>query len=195
MEITSLSQLDLSKTYTFQDYISWRFKERVELLKGYISKMSLAPNTQHQIIAGKIYQEIAWYLKGQKCQVFFAPYDVYLPTNEEKTVVQPDICVICDNTKIKRQGCVGSPDLVVEILSPGNSRREMKEKYEIYEEAGVSEYWVVFPSEEVLQIYLLENAKFVPQKPYTAGDVYTSRVLEGFEIEVAQIFDNLLKLD
>lgn len=195
MEITSLDQLDLSKTYTIQDYVSWKFKEKVELFKGYLSKMSPAPNTQHQLIARQIFQEIAWYLKKKTCQVFFAPYDIYLPTGEGQTVVQPDICVICDRTKIKKLGCVGSPDLVVEILSPGNSRKEMKEKYDLYEEAGVAEYWVVFPSEEVLQIYLLENQQFVPQKPYTAGDIYKSTVLKGFEIEVAQIFENQLDID
>ena len=195
MQITSLDQLDLSKTYAVEDYLSWKFKEKVELLRGYISKMSPAPNTQHQIIARQIFQEIAWFLKKQTCQVFFAPYDIYLANNSGQTIVQPDICVISDSKKIKKQGCVGSPDLVIEILSPGNARKEMKEKYEIYEEAGVLEYWVVFPTEEIVQIYVLENNKFVPQKPYTSGDIYLSRVLDGFEIEIKQIFENSINLD
>ena len=195
MEITNLNQLDLSKTYTFKDYLSWKFSEKVELLKGYISKMSPAPNTQHQLIARLIFQEMAWFLKSKSCQIFFAPYDIYLKVGTNQTVVQPDICVICDTSKIKNHGCVGSPDLVVEILSPGNARKEMKEKYEIYEESGVLEYWVVFPGEEILQIYILENGKFIPQKPYTSGDIYTSRVLEGFKIEVKQIFENPIHLE
>jgi Uma2 family endonuclease len=190
MKIEHLSQLDLTKSYTFEDYISWKFQEKVELLRGFVAKMSPAPNTQHQIIARQIFQELAWYLKKQTCQVFFAPYDIYLPqiNGQGQTVVQPDICVICDTTKIKKHGCVGSPDLVVEILSPGNSRREMKDKYEIYQEAGVKEYWVVFPSEEVLQSYVLINGVFVPQRPYTVGDTINSVSISGFELEVASIF-------
>lgn len=190
MKIEHLSQLDLTKSYTFEDYISWKFQEKVELLRGFVAKMSPAPNTQHQIIARQIFQELAWYLKKQTCQVFFAPYDIYLPqiNGQGQTVVQPDICVICDTTKIKKHGCVGSPDLVVEILSPGNSRREMKDKYEIYQEAGVKEYWVVFPSEEVLQSYVLIDGVFVPQRPYTVGDTINSVSISGFELEVASIF-------
>ena len=195
MEITNLNQLDLSKTYTFKDYLSWKFSEKVELLKGYVSKMSPAPNTQHQLIARQIFQEMAWFLKNKTCQVFFAPYDIYLSGSAGQTIVQPDISVICDTTKIKKHGCVGSPDLVIEILSPGNARKEMKEKYEIYEEAGILEYWVVFPDEEILQIYILESKKFIPQKPYTSGDTYSSKVLEGFKIEVKQIFENPMKIE
>jgi Uma2 family endonuclease len=197
MAITNLDELDLSKVYTFKDYLSWQFKERVELLRGYIAKMSPAPSSRHQVISRQIFQEINWFLKKKACQAFYAPFDVYLPRiNDEKdTIVQPDICVICDTSKIKKHGCVGSPDLVIEILSPGNSRREMKDKYELYEQSGVQEYWVVFPSEQVLQIYALKDGKYFSQRPYTRGDKVISSVLVGLELDLEDVFEDSLNLE
>lgn len=197
MEITELNQLDLSKAYTVKEYLSWKFQEKVELLKGYITKMSPAPSSGHQRISGNIHGQLWSILRNRKCQLFSAPFDVYLPSlnGVGETVVQPDLCVICDISKIKKQGCVGTPDLIIEILSPGNARREMKDKYEIYELAGVKEYWVVFPSAQVLQVYLLKDEVFVPQKPYTSGDIYTSAVLEGFALEVESIFENMIEFE
>lgn len=197
MEITELNQLDLSKAYTVKEYLSWKFQEKVELLKGYITKRSPAPSSGHQRISGNIHGQLWSILRNRKCQLFSAPFDVYLPSlnGVGETVVQPDLCVICDVTKIKKQGCVGTPDLIIEILSPGNARREMKDKYEIYELAGVKEYWVVFPSAQVLQVYLLKDEVFVPQKPYTSGDIYTSAVLEGFALEVESIFENMIEFE
>ncbi len=191
MEITNLNQLNLNKAYTFQDYLSWKFVENVELLKGYISKMSPSPSSGHQNIASQIYKEIAWYLKGNTCKSFFAPFDVYLPhiKGDGQTVVQPDICVVCDVTKIEKKGCIGSPDLVIEILSPGNVKKEIKDKYEIYQEAKVKEYWLVYPAEQVLQVYLLEKNKYVGLRPLTTGDTYKSKVLKDFEIAVETIFE------
>ncbi|GAB2619202.1 hypothetical protein GCM10027035_14270 [Emticicia sediminis] len=126
--ITSLEQLDLTKAYTFKDYLSWRFEaggvpQRVELLRGYIAKMSPAPTSTHQIISGNLHFNLAYFLRKKPFRVIAAPFDVYLPSikGEGETVVQPDLCVIFDTTKIKKHGCVGAPDLVIEILSLGNS--------------------------------------------------------------------------
>jgi Uma2 family endonuclease len=125
--ITSIEQLDLTKAYTFKDYLSWKFEaggvpQRVELLKGYIAKMSPAPNFRHQEISSNLHFSLAYFLQKKPCKVVAAPFDVYLPSikGDGQTVVQPDLCVICDSSKIQKQGCVGSPNLVVEILSLGN---------------------------------------------------------------------------
>ena len=197
MPITNIDELDLSKAYTFKDYLSWQFKERVELLRGYISKMSPAPNSRHQIISWNLANLIGHSLRKKKCLAFSAPFDVYLPSinGQKDTIVQPDICVICDTSKIKKHGCVGSPDLVIEILSPGNSRREMKDKYDIYEQAGVKEYWVVFPSEQVLQIYSLKDGIYFSQRPYTRGDKVNSSVLVGLELDLDDVFEDILNLE
>ena len=189
--ITNIEQLDISKAYTFKDYLSWKFKERVELLKGYIAEMSPAPTSKHQEIAGTLYGYLWNFLQKKPCKVIFAPFDVYLPSikGDGETVVQPDLCVICDTTKIKKQGCVGSPDFVIEILSLGNSRKEMGIKFQIYEQAGVKEYWVVFPYEQVIQQYILQDDKF--QAMPLAENSIKSVVLEGFEIYIDTIFDTI----
>lgn len=187
--ITSLDQLDLSKAYTFKDYLSWKFTERVELLRGYIAKMSPAPNSKHQEISSNLQGNLWHFLQKKPCRVVAAPFDVYLPSihGEGETVVQPDLCVICDTTKIKKQGCVGSPDLVIEILSAGNSRKEMTKKFQIYEQAGVKEYWIVFPYEEVIQQYILEEGKY--QLAPLSENTIKSIFLKGFEVDLDTIFD------
>lgn len=191
--ITSIEQLDLTKAYTFKDYLSWKFQERVELLRGYIAKMSPAPTSTHQEIAGTLHWVLRNYLQKKPCKIFFAPFDVYLPSikGEGETVVQPDLCVICDTAKIKKQGCVGAPDLVIEILSLGNSRREMSQKFQIYEQAGVREYWVVYPYEQVVHQYILEGEKF--QALPIAEKTIKSQILQGFEVDMDTIFDTIVE--
>ena len=129
MEITSLNQLDLvNGIYSYADYLVWKIKERVELLKGKILEMS-APSPIHQEISGNLQGALFVFLKNSKCKLYTAPFDVRFPQKGESqvyTVVQPDLCVVCDFEKIDSKGCVGAPDLVVEILSPGNSKKEMK---------------------------------------------------------------------
>jgi len=167
--VTSLSQLDFDKKYSYSDYLIWQFKERVELLKGRLFPMA-APNVEHQRISSSLHIKVGGYLLKKKCDVFAAPFDVRLPLPNKKrtkkkinTVVQPDLCVICDDAKLDKQGCIGAPDLVVEILSPGNSRKEMKDKFELYEEAGVLEYWIVDPESEAIEAYLLVDKRYVLQ--------------------------------
>jgi hypothetical protein len=106
LEITEISQLDLTKQYSMVDYLSWKFKERVELLKGYVAKMSPAPNSGHQIISWNLASEFSIVFKNKPCKAFAAPFDVYLPKNSKsgQTIVQPDLCVICDTSKIEKKG-------------------------------------------------------------------------------------------
>jgi Uma2 family endonuclease len=194
--ITQLSQLDPESRYTYADYLLWGFQERVEVIKGRIRQMA-APSMRHQRISGVVFTEIKWFLKKSSCQAFSAPFDVRLPlpphrikSDKVDTVVQPDICVICDRSKLDERGCLGAPDLMVEILSPGNSRKEMREKYDLYQEAGVTEYWVVFPSEQVLQRYILnEQNIYQAQRPDVAGDLVGITFLPGFELKVEEIFE------
>ena len=132
--ITSLDQLDLNKTYSYADYLKWRFDERVELIKGKIFKMSPAPVRQHQRISGIFQGELYKFLDNKTCQVYSAPFVRLTPRKSDKsakihTVVQPDICVICDSSKLDEQGGIGARDWIIEILSPGNSQKEMKNKF------------------------------------------------------------------
>ncbi len=191
--ITDFDQLDLTKQYTYSDYLTWKFKERVELLKGWVIKMSPAPNRRHQRISGEIFFAVRTFLHKKTCQVFYAPFDVRLPVSLRKgktdTVVQPDITIICDEDKLDERGCVGAPDIVIEILSPGNTKREMKDKFNIYQESGIPEYWLVDPEREFTIIYSLnEDGKYIGSSPYMEGDIIISQALEGFQFEMNTIF-------
>ncbi|MCD6012154.1 MAG: hypothetical protein K0Q79_2016 [Flavipsychrobacter sp.] len=188
-----LADLDLNKAYTYADYYKWKFEERVELIKGRIFKMSPAPNRLHQEIAGKVYLRLGNFLYNNPCKVYIAPFDVRLPRKSKDdtdivTVLQPDLCVICDPSKLDVRGCIGAPDIVVEILSPSNNKKELKNKYEVYEESGVKEYWVVMPTEKTMLIYRLTDGKYVPSRLMVSGDIVTSTILPGFSMDLTDIF-------
>lgn len=194
--VTSLNQLDPNRRYTYSDYILWKFQERVELLKGQLFPMS-APNRLHQEISSYIHVELGVFLRKNQYGLYSAPFDVRLPLpknhikgNKIDTVIQPDLCVVCDKSKLDKQGCVGAPDLVVEILSPGNSKKEMKFKFELYQEAGVLEYWVIDPTHNIAFLYVLDAAtnKFIPALPLADDDVIKSRVLPNFELKLSEVF-------
>ena len=193
MEITSLDQLDLNRVYTYADYYSWNLKERVELIKGKIMAMSPAPNRRRQEIQTFIGGEIYSFLKISHCKLYYSPFDVRLQQakddNKVINVVQPDLCVICDLSKLDDRGCNGAPELIVEILSPGNSKREMKDKFELYEAAGVEEYWMVDPAEEVVWQYFLVNEKFVNYGPVIEDELLKSRVLKGLSLDLSILFE------
>jgi len=188
-----LSDLDLTKAYTYADYLKWTFDERLELIKGKIFKMSPAPGSGHQSISGALFYELYKHLKGKSCKVFSAPFDVRLTRRsvDDKdiiTVVQPDICVICDQKKIDDKGCIGAPDLVVEILSPGNNKKELKNKYEVYEEAGVLEYWIIQPVEKTFFKYTLTEGLYQSSRMLTIGDEVTTGILPGFVLNLDELF-------
>ncbi len=192
-----LSDLDLSKTYSYADYLKWDIEERLELIRGKVFKMSPAPSRLHQKVVGLIFNSLFQYLKGQRCEVYIAPFDVRIPRKSKDdqdiiTVLQPDICVICDSTKLDDKGCIGAPDIVVEILSPGNNRKELQSKYEIYEEAAVKEYWIIHPTEKTFLKYeLSEEGKFFASRLLTIGDLVETPVLPGFVLNLEEVFEEL----
>ena len=194
MPTTDLSSIDEKKRYTYADYLLWQFKERVELIRGRIFKMSPAPGTIHQKISRELSLRIFSFFDQRGCEAFSAPFDVRLPakgnqTSEATTVVQPDLCVVCDDNKLDERGCEGAPDLIVEILSPGNSKKEMREKFEVYEEAGVREYWLVNPADSTVLIYVLnENGVFVGLQPLTDEQDLRSSIFPDLVIHLNEVF-------
>jgi Uma2 family endonuclease len=190
-----LSDLDFSKTYTYADYFKWRFDDRLELIKGKIFTMSPAPSRSHQEISHVITLKLGNYLVGKPCKMYAAPFDVRLPRNSNEdsaiyTVVQPDICVICDLSKLDDRGCIGAPDIVLEILSPGNNKKELRNKFEVYQEAGVKEYWIIHPSERTFLKYALnKEGIFQPSMLMTGGDMVTSDILPGFSLDLNEVFE------
>ncbi len=188
---------DLSLSYTYADYLKWDLPDMVELIRGKVYKMSPAPSSTHQRISGSLFFAIRNFLGKNRCEVFSAPFDVRLPrkgkTDKEiVTVVQPDLCVICDPSKIDERGCLGAPDWILEILSKHTSSKDLREKFEVYEEAGVQEYWVVHPTEETVLVYTLNTSGNYEGilKPYIRTDKITSSSLSGLTIDLKEIFDN-----
>lgn len=171
-------------------------EEMVELIKGKVFKQATAPRVNHQRATLKIANQLFNFLENKSCEVFIAPFDVRLPVKSRKnedidTVVQPDICVVCDPTKIDELGYVGAPDLIVEVLPPGNNRKELKHKYDVYQEAGVQEYWIVQPVECTLMIYTLIDGEYQASKLLTMGDIAQSQAVNGFELDLTAVFDNI----
>ena len=192
--IQQLSELDLNLQYSYADYLLWRFQERVELIRGKVRQMA-APSTLHQSISGATYLALGNHVKKSPCKVFSAPFDVRLtptkPVSDGKIydVVQPDIVVVCDPTKLDARGCLGAPDLVVEILSPGNNQKEIKDKFELYESNGIREYWIVAPTEQTVQVNRLVDGHYVPTRLFSRGDVVHSSVLDNFWLDLNEIFE------
>ncbi|WP_114749709.1 Uma2 family endonuclease [Pleomorphovibrio marinus] len=183
--------------YSYADYLTWQLDDMVELIKGKVFKSAAAaPRRVHQKISGRILIKLGTYLNNNACEVYAAPFDVRLPGKSTKnedvfTVIQPDLCVICDKSKLDEFGCIGAPDLIMEILSPGSNKKELQNKYEVYEESGVKEYWVIHPNERTLLIYTLGNANYVPSKLFTFGDSVASTCIPGFELDLEDIFSDL----
>ena len=176
-------------------------EERYELIDG-IPYMMAAPSDAHQALSMFLSIEIGNFLKGKKCKIRAAPYDVFLnesPRNKKSgkiikmkrvkgTVVQPDIVVICDKDKIKEDGCHGAPDLVIEIVSASTKDKDRSLKRYKYFESGVKEFWLVDPTEDAIIVYQFdfENKK-TAFKSHAFDEKVKSHVLDGLEIDFSQV--------
>ncbi|MBT3272867.1 MAG: Uma2 family endonuclease [Spirochaetales bacterium] len=190
--------------FTYGEYCSWPEDERWEIINGIAYSMSPAPTTNHQAAAIHLASELFQYLKQKECQVFSAPFDVILPEDinnheaEAKTVVQPDITVICDKTKLTKAGCKGTPDLIMEVLSPSTAKKDLNEKFTLYEKHGVKEYWIVDSAAEYIRIFVLDDAgkydygTLVPPADGEKEDVTAvSIVLPEFTINTTELFESI----
>ncbi|MEN9461648.1 MAG: hypothetical protein RIS84_1668 [Pseudomonadota bacterium] len=196
--ITELSQLDLNGTYSYADYLTWKFDETVELIKGHVMLTCPAPNLKHQRISRELAHYINTFLHKKKCELFVAPFDVKLYDSRKSqlsdcevySVVQPDLCVVCDPNKLTEQGCNGAPDWIIEILSKGNSKKEMRLKYDLYEEAGVTEYWLVYPYEQAVYQFVLnpETEKYQLAAMYSEDEIATPFLFPELKIDLGEVF-------
>jgi Uma2 family endonuclease len=193
----STLNLDMNKRYTFADYLTWWDDKRRELIDGFVHKMTPAPVRKHQKISFQFTLSFGNYLLGKKCEVYHAPFDVRLPKNRETepdkiyNVVQPDITVVCDPDKLDEKGCIGAPDLIVEIISKSSAKRDMKDKYNLYEESGVREYWIAFPEENAIYKFVLSDAgKYELEGMYVEGDIIKPHIFPDLEMEISKIFED-----
>jgi len=201
-KITRLSQLDLSQTYSYADYLTWQLDEAIELIKGKIMLMSPAPNVKHQDISANLTTLLHIFFKHKKCRVYAAPFDVrlydrkksILASQDIHTVVQPDLSVICNPDVLDEQGCNGAPDWIIEILSKGNSKREMQIKYELYQESGVQEYWIVYPNDQAIHQFVLDdNGHYQLKHMYTDDDIATAHLFPELAVDLTEVFETWQK--
>lgn len=197
MTVEDISALDPHLSYTYGDYLTWKFTDRVELILGKIFPMSTSPGTQHQHTLAVLSFGLHRHLHNI-CRIFPAPFDVVLTSESDirkaPTVVQPDITVICDPSKIKEGGCFGAPDLIVEVISPSTVKKDLHEKLELYESYGVSEYWIVHPKDKTLIIMTLNSeGTYISSRPLTEGDKVDSKVFPGLEIDLGEVFTDVVQ--
>lgn len=190
------ADLDLSKRYTYADYLTWDFPERVELILGKIFRMSSAPSAGHQVLSQKLSLQMGNFFNGGNCQVYYAPFDVRLPLPPDRrkpeqidTVVQPDICVICDPEKVDKRGCLGPPDWIIEILSPSTSRKDAKDKFDLYQHAGVKEYWLVSPADKLIYVYVLnDQGAYTALPAFSPEDAASPALFPDLRLDLTDVF-------
>lgn len=179
--------------YTFADVLAWADDERAELIDGEAVMMA-PPTTAHQLISGELFRQLGNYLEGKKCRAIPAPFAVRLfekdgdNPEDVDTMVEPDISIVCDSSKLDKHGCKGAPDMVVEILSPSTQRHDRLVKLGLYQRAGVREYWVVSPEEQTVQVFLYKDGSLLPHEVYSREDVAKVNVLDGCFIELSKVF-------
>ncbi|MDA3941793.1 MAG: Uma2 family endonuclease [Spirochaetia bacterium] len=195
--------------FTYREYCTWPENERWELIDGEAYDMSPAPSSKHQRISFKLSTQLGLLLENNPCEAFSAPFDVMLPIfpieSEDiiDTIVQPDISVICDPSKITEKGCLGAPDLVIEILSPSTSKKDLNDKFQLYEKHGVKEYWVVDPGNKYIRVFHLkfeekksgkyDDGTLIPPANWREdkNTIAESIVLKGFTVDIKKLFDSL----
>lgn len=186
-------KLEETYTYTYEDYLLWEGDTRYELYDGEAVALA-SPTRIHQKISTKLLNQFENYLEDKRCEVYHAPFDVRLfekkndPPRRIKDVVQPDLIVVCDLEKLDNRGCKGAPDLVVEILSPTTKRQDITVKYQLYQRAGVPEYWVVDPQKRTVAVHILVNGAYSSPELYTANEEVPVGVLKDCTINLARVF-------
>jgi Uma2 family endonuclease len=183
-----------NNSYTYKDYLEWPEQERWELIEGVAYNMTPSPSRSHQKISAALFNALYQYLKGKNCEVYYAPFDVRLPEGDEedhqiKTVVQPDLVVICDPSKLDEKGCQGAPDLIMEILSPSTASKDYIAKLNLYEKNRVAEYWIIHPLDKIAMVYrLLNNGNYGRAEVYAEKDSVKVGIFDDFVIDLKEIF-------
>ncbi|MDC3411888.1 Uma2 family endonuclease [Aquibacillus sp. 3ASR75-11] len=185
-----------NQIYTYGDYLSWPEEERVEIIDG-VPYFQSAPSRIHQKTLSELHRQIANYLVDKECEVYPAPFHVLLSieddvdTEEERrNVFEPDITIVCDTSKLDDHGCKGSPDMVIEIISPSTARKDKIEKFNKYEQAGVKEYWIVEPQEKIVSVFTLQkNNKYGRPDMYAEEDIVHVSIFDDLAIDLKLTFN------
>ncbi|KUO94650.1 Uma2 family endonuclease [Ferroacidibacillus organovorans] len=162
--------------------------ERFEILEGVIYDMTPPPSTEHQSIVGNVFREISTYLKRRSCKIFPAPFGVWLDGDDRGNYVEPDITVVCDPNKLQRMGCIGVPDMIVEVLSPSTAKKDRTVKLRTYRQTGVREYWLIDPHNQTLEVYKLNDNVFVEPVVYGNNEVVQVGIFDDLFIDLSDVF-------
>lgn len=183
-----------TKKYTFADYLTYPEDERWEIIDG-VPYMQAAPAPVHQEVLTELVRQMANYLTGKPCKVYPAPFCVRLPLGNEKNekevknIVEPDISIICDRSKIDDKGCNGAPDMIIEIISPSSIKMDRVVKFNKYEKAGVKEYWIVEPDQKLVSVVVLQsNQRYGRTELYTEDDKITVSIFPDLIIDLSVVF-------
>jgi Uma2 family endonuclease len=184
-----------NKKYTYADYLTWSEEERWEIING-VPYLQAAPTWQHQAVLLELARQFANYLQDKSCRVFTAPFDLRIPEANEKdeetiNVVQPDIIIICDNSGLKKTGYYGVPELIIEVVSPSTGQKDKIEKFNLYEKAGVKEYWIVEPDEKVVMVFTLEEGRYGRPQMYSEEDKVKVSIFDNLVIELKPVFERI----
>jgi Uma2 family endonuclease len=195
--ITDISQLDLSKSYTYADYLSWKFTDLVELVRGRVT-VKATPFTAHQQCLGNLVGTIGMFCKRKPYRAYMRPLDVRLGSERDdariKTVVQPDLLVVFDKSKIDERGCLGAPDWIVEVISPQTAVYDLRTKFDLYAENGVTEYWVVFPGEQSIITFVLHGDDYQATGTYDEPGLIPSHTLPELQLEWSDVFEGVASI-
>jgi Uma2 family endonuclease len=178
-----------NRHYTYADVLEWDESIRAEIIDGEVYMMA-TPARIHQKISMELSLQFASFLKGKPCEVYSAPFDVRLfPKKDlsDTTVVVPDLLVVCDQSKLEDCGCVGAPDLIIEILSPSNIAHDTIRKFRKYLAAGVREYWIVNPELKTVDVHILDSGRYVTTRYGETEDVPVT-VLPWCTIKLRDVF-------
>jgi Uma2 family endonuclease len=180
------------QTFSYADYVTWPEEERWEILDGK-AYMHATPSRIHQEISGELFAQFHAYFKGKPCRVYTAPFSVRLDMekNEKdiKNVVEPDISIVCDSSKLDEKGCKGAPTMIIEIVSPSSGRIDKVTKFNKYEQAGVKEYWIVEPDQRLISVFVLQaNGRYGRPETYTDEDTVKVAMFPDLEIDLKTVF-------
>ena len=173
--------------YTYADYHALNEKGRWELIDG-VAYMMAPPLRVHQSISGELFRQLSNFLYGKSCKVYAAPIGVRLnASTTDDTVLQPDIVVVCDHSKLEDNGINGAPDMVVEILSPSSALHDTLTKFQLYQQAGVREYWIVNPDTKTVGSHILESGRYYVTN-YGETSAIPVHILEDCVITLQDVF-------
>ncbi|MEC0238697.1 Uma2 family endonuclease [Paenibacillus dokdonensis] len=185
-----VSNPDEKKTHTYEEWLTW--DGPWELINGRAYNMSPAPTSLHQFIGGELYFALRTFFQNRNCYVFVAPFDVFFSERDNYTspdhVTRPDLSVVCSKDQISKSCCHGAPTLIVEVLSSSTALKDFNEKFNLYQNYGVQEYWIVDPGNQTVHVYALQNGTYSVRELYMEAEKIQSVLFEGLQVSMNRLF-------